>query len=38
MFAWGVITGVVGTLLLQEVGKAFGAWVKGKLTKKEENV
>jgi hypothetical protein len=31
MIAWGIIIGVVGTLLLQEVGKAFGNWVKSKL-------
>lgn len=30
MFAWGIITGIAVMLLLQEVGKAFGAWARKK--------
>jgi hypothetical protein len=33
MFAWGLITGVVVTLIFGEVGKAALTWVKQKLFK-----
>ena len=33
MFAWGIITGVVFTLLFAEVGKAGLNWVKQKFFK-----